>query len=134
NGSARMGTSYVLSTARATARKAGKRALLQSFRFALSRAPDRAVVTVNCGTAGRRPRNMLHKTAFCVSYQAGERPMARSGGRSCADELFFERGDTTSGQSSIECASESRVRQFRKSGGGTSPRAATYSRSDGTHE
>ena len=76
NGSARMGTSYVLSAACATARKPSKRALLQSFRDALSPAPDRAVVTVNCGTAARQPRNMLHETAFCVRYQVGGRSLA----------------------------------------------------------
>ena len=89
NGSARMGTSYVLSAARATACKPRKRALLQSFRYELSRAPDRGVVTVNCGTAVPQPRNMLHKSAFCLRYQAGGRPIGGAEGRSCANELFI---------------------------------------------
>src|SRR6185437_10043362 len=79
NGSARMGTSYVLSAMRATAYAAGKRALLQSFRDALSHASDRSVVTVNCGTAVCPPRNILHKTAFCVRYQ--ESGVLTGGGR-----------------------------------------------------
>jgi hypothetical protein len=107
----RMGTSYVLSAARATADEAGKRALLQTFRDALSHAPDRAVVSVNCGTAVAQPRNMLLKTAFYMRYQAGGRSMAcRTGSGSRAAELFFEGGDTTSGQSSIERTSASRFR------------------------
>ena len=108
----RIGTSYVLSAARATADGAGKRALLQTFRDALSHAPDRAVVTVNCGTAVAQPRNMLLKTAFYMRYQAGGRSMAcRTGSGARAEELFFEGGDTISGQSSIECTSESRFRK-----------------------
>ena len=104
----RMGTSYVLSAACATAGKPGKRALHQSFRDPLSPPSDRTVVTVNCGTSALQPLNMLRKTAFCVRYQAGGRPMAcRTGSGTRSDELFFEGGDTTSGQSSIECASES---------------------------
>jgi hypothetical protein len=87
-GSARMETSYVLSAACATACQAPKRALLQSFRDALSLVPDRAVVTVNCGTAVRQPHNMLHETAICVSYQAGGRSVAcRTDGRSRAEDL-----------------------------------------------
>src|SRR6185312_3134978 len=76
NESARMRTSYVLSTACATASKARKRGLLQTFRDALSRRPDRTIVNVNCGTAARSPRNMLLKTAICVRYQAGGRSRA----------------------------------------------------------
>jgi hypothetical protein len=103
-----MGTSYVLCAACATARKPAKRALHQSFRDPLSRPPDSTVVIVNCGTSALQPLNMLRATTFCVRYQAGGRPMAcRTGSRTRSDELFFEGGDTTSGQSSIECASES---------------------------
>jgi hypothetical protein len=59
-----------------------------------------------------QPRNMLLKAAFYMRYQAGGRSMAcRTGGGSRAEELFFEGGDTTSGQSSIEHTAESRFRQ-----------------------
>ena len=89
NGSARIEPSYVLFAGRATAHGAQKRALLQSFRDALSREPDRPVVTVNCGTAVRPPRNMLAETAFCVRYQAGgaRKPVGLAAGR--AEELYF---------------------------------------------